>query len=278
MEYGNKDIGVGATRELDLRVSVGALVAVLFNRPGDRRQMLALERTATLRESEGRWDVIVKAKPFGGSARIVDPHMLKDVIGDFHYDSEQSRQENDCRIQLRRSSWPTLKNICREALKETGRPILELSPHRELAEEFEDSLGIPLTPSQYDLKRRGLVIEDIPSATQNMRAPGMPTVRIYYIFEARIDDSALVELMLTNSRRYSERDLHNMAREDSSHGGRGRASALLVLDLDDTKYLYTSIPLERRSETVRFGEHQLHGNVPAVLSEIDHPKYQRYGS
>ena len=43
------EIGVGATDELSLRVSVATLVRVLFKNPSDDELLLALERKATLR-------------------------------------------------------------------------------------------------------------------------------------------------------------------------------------------------------------------------------------
>ena len=48
------EIGIGATAELSLRVSVATLVRVLIQNPNDDELMLALERKATLRR-DGRW-------------------------------------------------------------------------------------------------------------------------------------------------------------------------------------------------------------------------------
>ncbi len=93
MKPNQHEIGVGATEELSLRVSVAALVSVLFDDPEDGRTMLALERTATLRETEGRPEVMVRAKPFGGGVRLTDPQALEGMIGRFHYDSKRSRRE-----------------------------------------------------------------------------------------------------------------------------------------------------------------------------------------
>ena len=78
------EILVGATEELSLRVSVAALVSVLFDDPEDGRTMLALECTAALREIEGRPEVTVRAKPFGGGVRLTNPQALKGMIGHFH--------------------------------------------------------------------------------------------------------------------------------------------------------------------------------------------------
>lgn len=184
MKPNDHEIGVGATEELSLRVSVAALVSVLFRGPEDGRTMLALERTATLRKIEGRPKVTVKAKPFGGGVWLANPQALKGLIGHFHYDSERSRQERDFRIQIQPASWEKVKEICWEHLKETEKGILDSSPERELAEEFEDTLNVRITPDQYRLKLRGIIVEDLPGETDNVRAEGLPTVRIYYVFEA----------------------------------------------------------------------------------------------
>jgi hypothetical protein len=44
--------GIGATQALSVRVSVATLVRVLFENPRDGDLMLALERKATLRQTE----------------------------------------------------------------------------------------------------------------------------------------------------------------------------------------------------------------------------------
>ncbi len=276
MKPNHHEIGVGATEDLSLRVSVAALVSVLFEGPEDGRTMLALERTATLRKIEGRPEVTVRAKPFGGGVRLTNPQALQGLIGHFHYDSIRSRQERDFRIQIHPTSWGKIKEICREHLQETEKGILDSNPERELAEEFEDTLHARITPDQYHLKPRGMIVEDLPIATDSVRAEGRPTVRFYYVFEAWMEAPEMIAMMLANSRRYSDQDLQKMAWQDARQGGRGRANAILALSLDDLKEMCRSIPMDRRGGPIRVGEHQLDGNVLAVLEEIDHPKYQRY--
>lgn len=271
------EIGVGATPELSLRVSVASLVGVLFESPENGRQMLALERTATLRTIEGRSRVEITTKPFGGAVRITSPYGLRKLIGSYHYDSKRSRQERDFRIQINPSSWKTIKDICREHARQTGTGILDPGPERELVEEFKDSLGIEITQNQYDLRQRGLIVEEGPFETDNSRAQGSPTVRIYYLFEARIKSLELIkEITMSSSIRLSDEDLRQMAREDLRRGGNGRANGTLALDMDEVKNAYRSIPVERRTEPIRVGNHQLGGNVSAVLEDIDYPRYQRY--
>jgi hypothetical protein len=276
MKLIKNEIGVGATKELSMRVSVGTLVRLLFENPETGRLMLALERTATLREIKGRPEVVVKAKPFGGGVRLTNPQKLKNLIGNFHYDGKRSRQVGDFRIQINPASWEIIKEICKEHLKETETGILDSSPEHELAEEFEDLLKIKITPIQYNLKLRELIVEDSPDETDNIYAQGFPTVRIYYLFEAKIKHSEIIKMMMRNCREYSDEDLKKMAIDDVKSGGKGRANAILTLDLEEVKNIYNSTPLERRSELVSVGENQLDGNVPAVLAEINHPKYRHF--
>lgn len=277
MKPNDEEIGVGATQQLSLRVSVASLVSVLFTGPGDGRTMVALERAATLRRIEGRPEVTVRAKPFGGGVRLINPQALKGLIGHFHYDSERSRRERDLRIQIHPGAWEKLKQVCRDHLEERERGILDSTPERELAEEFEDTLGVRITPNQYHLKPRGTVVEeDLPAETDNLRAAGLPTVRMYYLFEAWIEAPQIVALLLANDKRYSDKDLQEMAWKDARRGGRGRANAILTLGLDDLKDVYRSIPTDERGGLLRIGAHQLDGNVLAILEEVVQPKYQRY--
>ena len=271
----NHNIDIGATDELSLRVSAGVLVKVLFENPQNGQTMLAFERTATLREISGKAEVIVKTKPFGGGIRSINPQALKEHIGNFHYDSERSRQERDFRILVQPDSWKKIKEICMD-IKETGEGFLDTSPDRELLEEFNDCLKIKITPKQYNLKYRGIAVEDFPSETNNIHAQGLPTVRIYYIFEARIISSEIIRLMLDSSMQYSDKDLQQTALEEARHGGRGRANAVFTINIDDLKEFYLSIPNNKLNGLNPFKEHQLDGNVAAVLDEIEHPKYKRY--
>jgi hypothetical protein len=275
MKPNDQEIGVGATEELSLRVSVAVLISVLFDGPEDGRTMIALERTATLREIEGRPEVTVRAKPFGGAVRLINPQALKGLIGRFRYDSERSRREMDFRIQIRPASWEKVKEICWEHLNETEKGILDSSPERELEEEFEGALDVRITPDQYHLKPLGIIVEDLPIETDNVRAEGLPTIRIYYVFEARMEAPEIITMMLSNSRRYSDKDLQEMAWKNAQRGGKGRANAVLTQGLDDLKDVYRSIPTDRRGGPIHVGEHQLDGNVLAILEEIDTPKYQR---
>src|SRR5574341_1303411 len=145
----NLNSGIGATGELSLRVSVATLVRVVFKHPSHGAWMLALERKATLRETENGRVVEVKSQPFGGAIRILDVDAIHDLIGDFHFDSERSRTEQDFRLFIRPSSWSELREFCLEHLMIVDDPILETDPSRELTEEFADTLNIHLKPEQY---------------------------------------------------------------------------------------------------------------------------------
>ena len=266
------ELDVGATDELGLRVSVGTLARVLFDSPEDEQTMIALERTATLREVEGRSEVAVVAKPFGGGIRIVDPAALRDAIGEFRYDSDRSRREGDFRLQIRPASWDAVKEVCRSHLGREAGGMLDTSPERELAEEFGDALGTGIEPSQYRLHPVRMLVEDTPRATSSVRAPGRPTVRIYYVFEVWLEAAEIVASILESSRA-SDGDLRMAALRQAERGGRGRANAALVLVLDELRSTYLALPRDRRDGEVTVRDHRLAGNVSAVLDGVDTPKY-----
>lgn len=275
MKPGNNSIGVGTSKEFSLRISVAAIVAVKFIDPENKKAVLALERTATTQIKDEKPEVTVKAKPFGGGVRLLNPERLQDIIGGFNYDSDRSSQEKDFRILTNPGSWNKIKEICKEHLKQTENGILDTGPERELEEEFEDSLKIKIKPHDYSLQKKGILIEDMPENTGNINARGLPTVRVYFLYDAQIKNVHIIDSILNSSREYSDNDLAEMALEDYSQGRKGRANAVLALDPDKLKDFYDSLPLIKRNGSFRFGEHQLDGNVIALFEDIRNHKYQR---
>ncbi len=237
----NHNPGIGATPDLSLRVSVATLVRVVFKHPGNGEWMLALERKATLRENK----VEVKSQPFGGAIRILDLDAIHDLIGDFHFDSERSRTEQDFRLFIRPSSWSVLREFCIQRLSRDHDPILETDPTRELVEEFADALKINLQPEQYTSKPVATVVENEATPTENIHARDILTVRVYRIFEATITDSALAHAMLKNSESLSHKRICELALEDARNGGKGRANAVLALSLKGITDTYLALSLER---------------------------------
>ncbi|HAV77573.1 MAG TPA: hypothetical protein DCX53_09505, partial [Anaerolineae bacterium] len=73
------------------------------------------------------------------------------------------------------------------------------------------------------------IVDDESAPTENIHARGIPTVRIYRIFEAHIKDPLLANAMVKNSESMSDRDLCTLALDDFQKGGRGRANAMLVI-------------------------------------------------
>lgn len=268
-------IGFGTGTDFSLRVSVAAIVAVKFIEPKNKKTLLALERTATTHIIKDKPEVTVKAKPFGGGARLLDPKRLNELIGGFNFDSERSLQEEDFRILINPVNWEIIKGICTAHLKETDNGILDTGPERELEEEFEDSLGLKIQPEDYSLKSNGMVIEDSPANTKNINAPGLPTVRVYYLYEALIKNPQIINLMLYNSNKYSDHDLAGIAHKDFKDGGKGRANTILVVDPDKLRRSYQSVPVSRQGELLTFEEHLFDGNVPALFGDLSNHKYQR---
>lgn len=267
--------GIGATKELSLRVSVATLVRVLFENPSDGVLMLALERKATLHEAENGGVVAIKSQPFGGAIRMRDLGTLQDLIGDFHFDSEQSRSEHDFRIFIRPSDWEPVRQFCVQHFSRVDDPILETDPGRELAEEFMDTLKISLKPDQYSCMPIATIVEDDPAPTENIHAKGYLTARVYRIFEAYIADSSLARTMVSNSESFSDQDLCELALEDAQNGGKGRANAILALPLKLISDVYLAMSPEKRNAPVLFEKNRLDETVPGVLEGITVPKYQR---
>jgi hypothetical protein len=269
------EIGIGATKELSLRVSVATLVRVLFENPRDGDLMLALERKATLLEAESGDAVAVIAQPFGGAIRLLDLKALRDLLGDFHFDSRESRSEQDFRIFIRPSAWKAVQGFCINHFRDLNHSVLETDPKRELVEEFADALKMSLKPDQYTLQPVGIVVEDDPTPTENIHAKGHPTVRVYRIFQARILDSSVSRAILTNSESYSNQDLHELALENVRNGGKGRANAILTLPLKLIRDVYLAVPPEARNSSVSFEGNYLDESVGAILEGVTMPKYRR---
>ena len=268
------EIGIGATDELSLRVSVGALARVLFGHPWHGDLMLALERKATLCKDAGH-AVVVKSQPFGGALRLHEIEPLQSLIGDFHFDSEESRSEQDFRIFIRPSDWGAVQEFCLGYFSRPNNSVLETNPTRELTEEFADILGTQLEFDQYSYQAVGVIVEDLPSPTENAYSRGHATTRIYRIFEVRIIDPSLASAMAKNHESFSDHDLRELAWQDSRNGGLGRANALLTLPFKEISAAYTAIPAEARNEPISFHGHALDETVAAVLDDVTVLKYRR---
>jgi hypothetical protein len=263
--------GIGSTPDLSLRVSIATLARVVFKHPGHGELMLALERKATLHGS----NVEVKSQPFGGAIRILNLDAIYDLIGDFHFDSERSRSEQDFRLFIRPSAWSVLREFCIERLSLAADPILETNPTRELVEEFADALKIDLKPEQFIQRPVATIVENKVALTDNIHVKGAPTVRVYRVFEVDISDPALIHALTTNSDNISHQDLSNLALEDARNGGKGRANAILALPLKRITDTYLVLTPDARNVTFLFENNRLDGTVPVVLDGITVPKYQR---
>jgi hypothetical protein len=273
--YFESHIGIGPTDELSLRVSVAALVRVILETPQSHDLMLALERKATLTEQAGSRFANVKAQPFGGALQIYDARRLWDVIGDFRFDSQESRSQQDFRLFIRPAAWEAVREFCLEQFSMINGHVLEPDPRRELAEEFADTLQIQLKPDQYTYQPSWTILEDPLGSRGNGPARRVPTVRIYRIFEAHILDSSLALALLRNSQRHSDADLASLAQEDVQNGGPGWANAALVLPLKQLARHYAGISPEARNQPTSFQNHQLDETVACILEKVPVPKYQR---
>lgn len=205
----------------------------------------------------------------------MDLDALHELIGDFHFDSAYSRAEQDFRLFIRPSSWSVLREFCVQHINRVDDPILETDPSRELVEEFFDALKISLKPGQYICKPAATLIENEPTPTENIHARGIPTVRVYRIFEAAITDGDLAQTMLKNSLSLSHQGLCELAIKDARNGGKGRANAVLSLPLKRIHDVYKAVQPAERNVSIMFGENRLDDTVSAILEGITVPKYQK---
>jgi hypothetical protein len=269
-----QEVEIGATAELSLRVSVATLTRVLLKNPDDDALMLALERKATLHRTMDDEAVRVKSRPFGGAIRILDIRPVHDLVGDFHFDSERSKAEQDFRIFIRPSAWPSLREFCLQHIVLDGDLILETSPSRELVEEFAETLRVDLRPEQYLCRPVATMVENRAILTENIYATRTPTVRVYRIFEADITDVVLARLMLKNGDDLSHQRLSQLAIADAQSGGRGRANDVLTLPWERLQDVYRAMPQVARNVPVIFDENRLDSTVAAILDDIAVPRYQ----
>jgi hypothetical protein len=269
-----QEVEIGATAELSLRVSVATLTRVLLKNPDDDALMLALERKATLHRTMDDEAVRVKSRPFGGAIRILDIRPVHDLVGDFHFDSERSKAEQDFRIFIRPSAWPSLREFCLQHIVLDGDLILETSPSRELVEEFAETLRVDLRPEQYLCRPVATMVENRAILTENIYATRTPTVRVYRIFEADITDVVLARLMLKNGDDLSHQRLSQLAIADAQSGGRGRANDVLTLPWERLQDVYRAMPQVVRNVPVIFDENRLDSTVAAILDDIAVPRYQ----
>ena len=255
-------------------MSVATLDRVVFPHPQDGTTLLALERKASLLPEPGH-GAYVRAQPFGGGVRILDPNPLQSLVGTLHFDSDRSRSEQDFRILIPASAWEQVKQFCLQHLANTQDTYLESDPHRELLEEFAEVLDLHLEREQYTCRSGGFVIENHPAPTTNAYARGQPTLRIYRIFEVQVIDERLCAAMLKGSRQFSDQDLGRLALQDLQKGGQGRANAILTLPLSQVRAAYLDIPPEMRYRAITVAGHRLDKSVLAILEDVEVPQYQR---
>lgn len=266
-------LDIGATSDLNLRVSAANLVKVYFNQPLDQQTKLVLERTATVRASHGRYTASVRAKPFGGGLRINGPGVLRTEVGEFNFDSYRSHVEKDFRIFINPTNWDSLKQFCWQHLREPSE-VLESSPRRELVEEFRDALKTDIKPEQYHMKWSKIVVEDDPIRTGSPRSIGSLTTRIYSIHEMQVLDADIIADLIESSTSRSNQDLREEAERDYQKGGRGRANAVLALDYENLVEVFNKLPKAPNHGITRVWGNDLESNVLALIDEVESNKYQ----
>ena len=176
--------------------------------------MLALERKATLIKDTN--SVGVRAQPFGGAVQLRRSRTLCTRSSE---NSNSTANDpglyKDFRILIRHSDWTQVKQFCLKHLRKADDTVVESGPSRELIEEFAEGLQVDLQPHQYVYQPAGFVVENNPTPTDNFYSRGLPTVKIYRIFEVKIVDKPLCLAMLTTSERFPDSALQTLAIKDA---------------------------------------------------------------
>jgi len=252
----------------ELRVSVATYNQVVFPHPENGITMLALERKATVLKDGS---VNVGAQPFGGGVRILNPQPLTELLGEIRFDSEHSKRGQDFRILIHPSKWEAVKQYCLLHLEDPTEPEIESTPERELAEEFEEVIGVDLKPKQYTFEPIGSVVENTPVWTKNWYARGFPTVRVYRTYKVQLVDPVVCRTIMTVSGQASDRGLVTRASEN----GRGRANSVLALPLNAVRESFLRLQPEMRYRRIKVDGYELDESVLVVLGDVEVPQYQR---
>lgn len=261
----HSSIGIGATPELSLRVSVAVLVRLILKDPVHGRALLALEQRVRRPPADAQARPESIAQPFGGAVRILDTGALGAISGNFHFDSESSRREQDFRIFIRPAAWSGLRQFCIHQFRGAAEPVIETDPARELAEELAEVVGINVSAGQYADTPLGIVIEDEPAPTGNIHAAGHSSVHLYRIFEAAILDPEMARVLAAAS---SGRPLEERRGSPPGNG-------ILTIPLEALASAYLLLSPELLSDPIRFEGHLLDETVAAILDDVVVDKYMR---
>jgi len=257
--------GVGATEELSLRVSTGVLTKTTFRHPETGESMLVLERKGVVEFSPNGSKEKLEAQPLGGASRLNDPNALLKLTGRFNFDSTESAQESDFRVQIRPRDWPRVKEFCVHHFMNPGTNVVEADPTRELSEELSDALGIAVSNDSYAAVNLGVVLRG-GAITDRAGVSGQQTVRAFNVYHVELTDPALIQAVLDNSSSVSDSSILESAREKAkANGKKGKASALTAIPLDAVVKAHSSTSAENRWSSIKIEGTTIADNVPAIL-------------
>jgi hypothetical protein len=151
---------------------------------------------------------------------------------------------------------------------------METTPSRELIEEFAECTQIDLKPPQFVYRQVGMVAENAPTPTDNIYSRGMPTVRLYSIFEVTITDDSVCQALVQASDRDSDAALGEIAVHNAQRSGRGRANSVLTMAVNRVTEFYRAMVPEQRYAAVVFDGHRLDQSVLPIIDGIEVPQLE----
>jgi hypothetical protein len=249
----------------NLRVSVASLCRVTFDHPDEGSPWLAFERRATVHPGPPP-QAFVTLVAFGGAAQLRQAQALAAVVPGFSFDSHLSEAEQDFRILIPPAAWPVVRAFCLSHLSDPLHSIIDASPDRELAEEFSEDLNWEIAASHYTAASIGAVIEDTPVPSDNARAAGALTVRVYQIHEVRLLDTQLIQAILDGNNKPDSALVSSAVQ--SSLGRANAASALPAAHV--TAAIHALIPAAQPQPFTVNG-HRFDPSASALFPEFSLP-------
>lgn len=148
---------------------------------------------------------------------------------------------------------------------------LESAPDRELAEEFEETMGTELKRSHYAVEPMGFVVEDNPVRTENRYARGFSTMRVYRTYRVNLLDAEFCRNLLAASQRISDEELGRRALNRE----KGRANSVLILPLITVTEAWLALPPGMRYRKINLDGCELDESTLVILDDMDVPEFKR---
>ncbi len=248
-----------------VRVSVGSLTLLTISDPLDQKEYFAFERRATGSSERGRKTWSTKSVPFGGAIKIKDKSALVDLIGDFDFDSDESRENNDFRIIVDRRKWKKIKIFCERSISQNNKRVIDFDPFDEIKEEIWKPTKIEVTRKKLSTKRIGTFANDFPVPTENINTPGKQTYRFYCLYNTRVVDQQLAKKLLKHADLRMDKECGFTAIKSRRTKGDGRYNSILMVGKKEFEEFISSQAQKEIKSGFHYKNFWMAGNVATLF-------------